>query len=137
MKQTIRNFLTVPVGMLLIAMTTLLYAGYRADRNQQNQTTRAAGFEMLKTLNALQMVIDSHRYTLEKAPDYITGWSHVLLVDDLAPYINADVVRQADSLHTVWKKNFEQLSTQKANQDLTEAISQTRFSLNSAIQTLH
>ncbi|MGB5965868.1 MAG: hypothetical protein WBF77_10580 [Sulfurimonadaceae bacterium] len=70
--KTIRNYLTVPVMMLLIAAVTLIYTGYRAQLNQENQTARSAGFEVLKALNELQMIADAHRYTPDEAPKFPT-----------------------------------------------------------------
>ena len=123
--------------MLVIATMTLLYSGYRAELNQENQTARSAGFELLKALNNLQMIVDAHRYTPETAPNYLTGWTQVLLIDDMSDFIAPSVEIEAGLLHSSWQKNFEQLQTDDANIALTSAIRTTRSSLKEAIQNLH
>ena len=123
--------------MLVIATMTLLYSGYRAELNQENQTARSAGFELLKALNELQMIVDAHRYTPKTAPSYLKGWTQILLIDDMSDFIAPSVETQADILHNSWQKNFEQLQTDDANIALTSAIKTTRSSLKEAIQNLH
>ena len=123
--------------MLLIATSTLVYTGYRAQLNQENQTARSAGFEVLKSLNELQMIIDAHRYTPERAPGYLKGWTQILLIDDMSGFIAPSVNQQAKALHQHWQENFEQLHTDKANTEMTAAIDATRISLKEAIQNLH
>ena len=123
--------------MLLIAVTTLLYSGYRAQINQANQTARSAGFEVLKSLNRLQMIIDAQRYTSEDKPSFLEGWTQVLLIDDMSAFIAPKVQKQATILHQRWQNNFESLQTKKSNLLLTEQINTTRSTLKLAIHNLH
>lgn len=123
--------------MLLIAIATLVYSGYRAELNQENQTARSAGFEVLKALNTLQMIADAHRYTPNTAPSYLDGWTQILLIDDLADFIAPSVENKAEDLHTVWQENLDQLNSDEANEEITNAIKTTRTSLKEAIQNLH
>lgn len=137
MIKTIRSFLSVPVMILLIAVTTLLYSGYRAQRNQANQTARSAGFELLKSLNELQMIADAYRYTPEHRPSFLDGWTQVLLIDDMSEFIAPEVAQHAAALHHAWKENFESLQSAQANTSITSEIKETRRSLKKAIQNLH
>lgn len=137
MINAIRSLFTVPVMMLLIAIATLVYSGYRAELNQENQTARSAGFEVLKALNTLQMIADAHRYTPNTAPSYLDGWTQILLIDDLADFIAPSVENKAEDLHTVWQENLDQLNSDEANEEITNAIKTTRTSLKEAIQNLH
>ncbi len=137
MINVIRSLFTVPVMMLLIAIATLVYSGYRAELNQENQTARSAGFEVLKALNTLQMIADAHRYTPNTAPSYLDGWTQILLIDDLADFIAPSVENKAEDLHTVWQENLDQLNSDEANEEITNAIKTTRTSLKEAIQNLH
>ena len=137
MINAIRSLFTVPVMMLLIAIATLVYSGYRAELNQENQTARSAGFEVLKALNTLQMIADAHRYTPNTAPSYLDGWTQILLIDDLADFIAPSVENKAEYLHTVWQENLDQLNSDEANEEITNAIKTTRTSLKEAIQNLH
>jgi len=123
--------------MLFIAVTTLVYSGYRAELNQQNQTARSAGFELLKALNKLQMIIDEQRYTPENAPNFLDGWNEVLLIDDMSDFIDPNVQMQAQVLHQIWHINFDNLNNDTANIALTTAINKTRSSLKQAIHNLH
>ena len=123
--------------MLLIAVTTLLYSGYRAELNQQNRTARSAGFEVLKALNTLQMIIDTQRYTPKDAPNFLDGWNEVLLIDDMSDFITPKVQTQAQTLHQTWQNNFESLQSDTSNEALTAAIKRTRASLKQAIYNLH
>ena len=133
----IKQLITVPAMMLLIAVMTLFYSGYRAELNQQNQTARSAGFEVLKALNELQMIIDAQRYTPKHAPNFLDGWNEVLLIDDMSDFINVGVQTQAQALHQVWQSNFENLQNDTANEAITTAIKRTRTSLKQAIYNLH
>ena len=137
MINAIRSLFTVPVMMLLIAIATLVYSGYRAELNQENQTARSAGFEVLKALNTLQMIADAHLYTPNTAPSYLDGWTQILLIDDLADFIAPSVENKAEDLHTVWQENLERLDSDEANEEITDAIKTTRTSLKEAIQDLH
>ena len=137
MIKLIRSYLSVPVMMLVIATMTLLYSGYRAQLNQENQTARSAGFEVLKALNELQMIVDAHRYTPDEAPNFLTGWTQVLLIDDLSDFIDPSVEKRAATLHTNWQKNLDQLHSNEANLEITASIKATRISLKEAIQNLH
>ena len=137
MIKKIKQLITVPAMMLLIAVTTLIYSGYRAELNQQNQTARSAGFEVLKALNKLQMTIDAQRYTPEDAPDFLEGWNEVLLIDDMSDFINPKVQTQAQALHQAWQNNFETLQSDASNEAVTATIKRTRASLKQAIYNLH
>jgi hypothetical protein len=140
--------------MLLIAIATLVYSGYRAELNQENQTARSTGFEVLKALNTLQMIADAHRYTPNTAPSYLDGWTQILLIDDLADFIAPSIENKAEDLHTVWQENqtarsagFEVLKALNTLQMIADAhrytpntapaIKTTRTSLKEAIQNLH
>jgi len=137
MLKKFRNFISVPVMMLLIATSTLLYSGYRAQLNQANQTARSAGFELLKSLNTLQMIVDAGRYTPDQAASYIAGWTEVLLIEDMASFVSSDVDDAAQALHHLWQQEFEHLDQSSSNNLLTKAIKKTRSSLKSAIHNLH
>jgi len=137
MIKKLKQVITVPAMMLLIAILTLIYSGYRAELNQENQTARSAGFEVLKALNELQMIIDAQRYTPDDAPNFLDGWNEVLIIDDLSDFINTAVQTQAQSLHLTWQNNFETLQDDKANKALTTAIKKMRSSLKEAIRNLH
>ena len=123
--------------MLIIAFSTLLYSGYRAEQNQINQTAREAGFELLKALNALQMIVDANRYTPEEAPNFLQGWTQVLMIDDLSEFVAPAVKVQAIELHTLWQMHFEQLQKDDSNHAITASIKRTRKSLKESIQNLH
>lgn len=123
--------------MLFIAIATLVYSGYRAELNQENQTARSAGFEVLKALNTLQMIADAHRYTPKTAPSYLDGWTQVLLIDDLSDFIAPGVEKKAENLHTAWQQNLDNLESDDANREITGAIKNARTSLKEAIQNLH
>ena len=137
MIKKIKQLITVPAMMLLIAVMTLFYSGYRAELNQQNQTARSAGFEVLKALNELQMIIDTERYTPKNVPHFLDGWNEVLLIEDMSDFINIGVQTQAQELHQAWQKNFESLQSDTANEAVTAAIKRTRTSLKQALYNLH
>ena len=137
MLKKLRTFISVPVMLLFIAISTLLYSGYRAQLTQANQTARAAGFELLKSLNTLQMIVDAGRYTPEDSPNYIAGWAEVLLVEDMASFVSADLDDSAQALHVLWQQEFEHLDQNRSNRLLTQAIKKTRSSLKRAIYNLH
>jgi ethanolamine utilization protein EutA (predicted chaperonin) len=59
------------------------------------------------------------------------------LIDDLADFIAPSVENKAEDLHTVWQENLDQLNSDEANEEITNAIKTTRTSLKEAIQNLH
>lgn len=56
LKDQLRNNL-VAIISLAVALTALGYSTWRNERTEQNRNVRAAGFELLSEIGALQQVV--------------------------------------------------------------------------------
>ena len=75
--QQIRNNL-VAIISLVVAISSLSYNTWRNELTEENYSIRVAGFETLKSLGELQIIVDYGHY--EQNP----GWGRGLLISDLA-----------------------------------------------------
>ena len=53
---------SISIISLIIAITALSYNTYRNELTEVNRNKRSAGFEVLKELNQLQLLIDYSHY---------------------------------------------------------------------------
>lgn len=104
---------------LLVAVTALLYTGWREETTEKNRTLRTAGFEVLKHLGELQIVVNNAYYT--KADPQL-GWGHVTLISDLSELLPQPVPRNIEQLVQEWSENINKIST---NEAAVTAVSET------------
>lgn len=70
---------------VLVALLALSYTAWRNETTEVNRSIRAASFEIVRELGALQTVVHYAFYGQnQKVGDPITGWQHVILIKDLA-----------------------------------------------------
>ncbi|GAA5174249.1 hypothetical protein GCM10025771_03530 [Niveibacterium umoris] len=130
--------LILPLTSLFVAFSALWYNTWRNEMSERNRNVRAAGFEIIKDLAALQLVANYAHY----APDgnrgnTIAGWSEILLIEDLAMVMPDGVQRQAHKLHDQWEVHVGQLQESEADNDAVIAeISNTREIVLSSLKDL-
>ena len=122
-QQQLKNQWVGLVGVL-IAVTALLSSNWRSEQVEMNRTQRWAGFEILRELSALQRLTDQAHYGEQQhLGDPITGWSHVILIEDFAHILPPDVQQQATQLKQRWADHWHTLPTdEQSNQAITQSI---------------
>jgi hypothetical protein len=75
----------IAIISLAIALTALGYTTWREEVTEKNRTLRAAGFEVLKNLGELQLIVNYIRYDPEnpQANPYL-GWGYVAIIGDVS-----------------------------------------------------
>jgi hypothetical protein len=123
---------------LVVAITALSYNTYRNELTEVNRNIRNAGFEVLKELNQLQLLIDySHYDKNSNQGNPIQGWAHVIYIQDMSELISNKVENNAKNLNNVWEDNWTLLKEQESsNKSVTFAINKLRKSIKVAIKSL-
>lgn len=123
---------------LVVAISALSYNTYRNELTEVNRNKRHAGFELLKELNELQLLIDYAHYDKDSEQgNPITGWGHVMYVKDMSHLISASVVADADRLGVIWEKEWVSVYDNKeSNQRITEGIDALRSRVRYVIRAL-
>ena len=123
---------------LLVAFSALGYNTYRNELTEDNRNIRYAGFELMKALNQLQLLIDYAHY--EKDPtqgNSITGWGQVLYIGDMSGLISDKTVIQAQHLKKVWENEWRTIEVDiKSNQRVTEEIQILRQLVSETMRSL-
>lgn len=128
--------MTISILIFILGVLSLSFTAYQAHISEQNETTRRAAFEMLKTLNHFQLLIDKERFGMQDKERYIEGWSDVLLVNDLALFTDITVQQESHKLLQTWKTSFENLDNKNYNEALSKNIKATRERLKEVILSL-
>jgi len=131
-----KNRLSIPIFILSIGVSTLAFSIYHAQEAQRKETTRQASFEMLKTLNHFQYLVDSESYGLDDNGRYLEAWSDVLLINDLSIFISPRLEDDCQELLTLWTHSFEHLEKKHINEKLSRLILKTREDLKDSIHRL-
>ncbi|MES2353298.1 MAG: hypothetical protein V4568_02670 [Pseudomonadota bacterium] len=133
-QQLKRHF--VAILSLIVALTGLSYNTWRNERTEQNRNIRVAGFEILKTLGDLQLLVDyAHFHEDQQQGDPTTGWGKVLFIKDLAQLLPSPGPEDAERLLTTWRNNAEKIdSDNQSVQRISEDIFLARRDI---IETLH
>lgn len=123
---------------LVVAISALSYNTYRNELTEVNRNKRSAGFELLKELNELQLLIDYAHYDKDSEQgNPITGWGHVMYVKDMSHLISASVVAEADRLGKIWEAEWASVYDSKAsNQRITEGVNALRSRVRFEIKAL-
>ena len=129
---------SIAIISLIIAITALSYNTYRNELTEVNRNKRSAGFEVLKELNQLQLLIDySHYDKNTEQGNPIEGWAHVTYIQDMSQLISSKVSTNADNLMSIWNDNWQLVKEQESsNKKVTSVINQLRLSILNAIKSL-
>ena len=123
---------------LVVAITALSYNTYRNELTEINSNKRHAGFELLKELNQLQLLIDYAHYDKDaEQGNPITGWGHIMYMKDMSHLISANVVDEANQLGEIWAEEWETIfDNSTSNQRITAGVNTLRSRVRSEINAL-
>lgn len=129
---------SVALVALLVAVLTLGYTAWRQEVSERQRTVRTAGFELLRELGALQMVMDQAHFAGDaERGDPIKGWSHVLLAEDFAMFMDPEVQAAVKALHQRWEEEWPKLGEDEdAATRLTATIEVTRLAVRAELSRL-
>ncbi|MEQ1592604.1 MAG: hypothetical protein ABL892_09475 [Thiobacillaceae bacterium] len=135
--QQIRSNL-VAIISLLVALSTLGYTTWRHQVSEVNRTTREAAFEILRTAEALQSVVDFAHYEMDtQAGHPIKGWEKVLYLRDMAALMPPSVNMRTEQLRAVWAQDSDNLvSDEAATRRVTAAIENLRTDVRAQLSSL-
>ena len=124
---------------LIIALSSLGYTTWRNEKTEDNRNQRYAAFEILSTLNELQLVVFHRRYDrdLSDKGNARVGWTYALTINDLAQVLPPPLPEQAKDLLHVWENNWEHLEEQAASADaLTTSMDNMRATTLTLLKAL-
>ncbi len=131
------NTVFLSILSLVIALTALGYNTWRNEVTEQNRNIRAAGFEMLREVAHLQLLVDNIHYAESSPRDPIEGWARANLLVSLGHVMPDSVAEQAKRVKQVWQKNWSELDRdQAANRNITEANRQLEQAIIVALKQL-
>lgn len=123
---------------LVFAVSSLAYTTWRNEETELNRNIRTAGFEILRQLGELQLVVDYAHYDRDpERGNPITGWGRVLMIRDLAPIMPAPVPDKATDLQETWGVHWALLREDRASAErVTQAIDGLREATRAALAEL-
>ncbi|HUI58998.1 MAG TPA: hypothetical protein VLX90_02175 [Steroidobacteraceae bacterium] len=108
-REQLRNH-AVAITSLIVALTSLGYNTWRNERTEHNRNMRAAAFEMLTKLAEFERVVFLAHYDRDSANgNPRTGWTYVIVMNDLAQVMPQSVQTRAVALRETWRANWEEL----------------------------
>jgi hypothetical protein len=128
----------IAVVSLAIALTALGYTAWREEATEKNRTVREAGFEVLKNLGELQLVINYALYDPQSplGNPYL-GWGYVAIVSDMSSLLPEEVQIRSQRLTEVWGENWKELKTSEAAADaITKEVDAARETTVQAMRHL-
>ncbi len=100
----------VALTSLVIALTSLGYNTWRNERTEHNRNIRAAGFEILTKLAEFERVVFLAHYDRDEANgNPRTGWTYVIVINDLAEVMPGTVQPRAAALRDTWRGSWDEL----------------------------
>lgn len=127
---------SVAIISLIIAITALVYTTWRDEETERNRNTRTAGFEVLKNLGELQLIVNNAHYQQKNEANILLGWGRIALIGDLADLLPPQASEQAQHLVDSWKANVSSLNTEENVDKLTQQIDQTRLAIVNSLKNL-
>jgi hypothetical protein len=122
---------------LVVALIALSYNTWRNEATESNRNVRAAGFEMLREVAHLQLLVDNIHYVESSPNDPIEGWARVNLLISLSQVMPVSVNREAEQLKQVWQEHWSELTTDtEANRQITEANRRLESAILEALKQL-
>jgi len=124
---------------LIVALGSLAYNTWRNERTEHNRNVRTAAFELLTKLAELKRVVFLAQYDRDVAGGSPrTGWTYVLVINDLSAVVPAPVPAQAAQLQIVWRDNWEGLGKddEAAVNHIDDAIGKVRDATLGTLRSL-
>jgi len=111
LREQLRNN-SVALTSLLVALCSLAYNTWRNERTEHNRNIRAAAFEMLTKLADFERVVFLAHYDRDRTNgNPRTGWTYVIVLNDLAEILPGPVQPRAVALRDTWRANWENLGS--------------------------
>ena len=136
-REQLRNN-AVALTSLLIALISLGYNTWRNERTEHNRNIRAAAFEILTKLAEFERIVFLAHYDRDRmSGNPRTGWTYVIVINDLAQVMPGTVQPRATALRDTWRGNWEDLSNDgdvaidRIDQDITKLREATLGTLRS------
>lgn len=108
-REQVRNN-AVALTSLLVALASLSYNTWRNERTEHNRNIRAAAFEILTKLADFERVVFLAHYDRDAAGgNPRTGWTYIIVINDLAEVVPGAVRPRAIALRDTWRTNWEDL----------------------------
>lgn len=123
---------------LMVAIAALGYNTVRNELTEENRTIRYAGFELLKELNELQLLVDYAHFDMDASKgNPIMGWGHIMYVKDMSLLISDDMVAGAEQLGQLWSMEWQSVHDDEAsNGRVTRGINQLRGEVRGTLRGL-
>lgn len=123
---------------LVVAVVALFYTSWRLESSERNITARFAGFEMLKNLGELQVIVNRVRYEKDDTlGNPYLGWGRVAFIGDLSELLPHPVSENAKALISAWGENWKEIKDDdRASGAISEEIDNCRQAVLKAIQEL-
>ena len=120
-KQTLKNN-WLSLLSLAVALSALFYNTWRNEQTELNRNYRASGFEIVREIAKLQLLVDQTFYAPESNNNAIEGWTRINFIQSLSAIMSSSVKQRADDLKLVWSEQWQQLNEKEsANKLITEA----------------
>lgn len=120
-KQTLKNN-WLSLLSLAVALSALFYNTWRNEQTELNRNYRASGFEIVREIAKLQLLVDQTFYAPESNNNAIEGWTRINFIQSLSAIMPSSVKQRADDLKLVWSEQWQQLNEKEsANKLITEA----------------
>ena len=139
--QSVRSQLSrnaVALISLTIAIASLAYNTWRNERNEMNDNTRVAAFQLLSKLSELKEVVYLGHYDhdLQRGNPRI-GWTYVITLGDLSELLPEPLPQRTRQLNAVWTDNWEGVGSNQSSVDkIDAAIDALRVSTLRLIKTI-
>lgn len=137
LQQIKRN--AVALISLTVAVTGLGYNTWRNELTESNRNQRVAAFEILTTLGEIQNVVFHHHYDQDATDkgNPRTGWTFVLVAQDLSRVLNQPMQRSAKDLSNTWQANWATLQSDKKSADnILQSVEQMREQTIALLESL-
>ncbi|MCI0570711.1 MAG: hypothetical protein L0Y66_08170 [Myxococcaceae bacterium] len=128
----------VAIISLALALSSLGYSAWRNERTERNRSIRQAGFEVLKNLGELQMIVNATHFGLGDVPtDPLSGWGRVSLIGDLCQLLSPPVPAECEGLVHAWGVEWTQLREDEASvKRISERIDDVRNAVLAELRRL-
>ena len=130
----------VALTSLVIALLSLGYNTWRNERTEHNRNMRAAAFELLTKLAEFERVVFLAHYDRDQANgNPRTGWTYVIVMNDLAQVMPDAVQARAGILRETWRSNWEGLGREDevAVDRIDGDITKLRLATLDTLRALH
>lgn len=123
---------------LLLALFSVFYGIYRNEVTESNMNKRESGFEMLKNLNELQLIVNRGHYEMnQEGGNPVLGWGHIAFIGDLSILLSERVQRSAVDLTAVWREEANRYKeSEESAEKISQAIDAVRFDVRAELSSL-